>query len=121
MVKNGLLFCFWPFMTIFHHLRLLMGNPLIQPLFLLTTLLSLGAVAMISAERKLLQAINAPFFRHLIENWIFGHIWPFVPIHGRPLDSNSAFINKVIITGCCCNDIYERNLLQAINTPFSLH
>ena len=47
-----------------------------------------------------------PIFRHLIENWIFDHFWPFVPVHGQPLDPNFAFIDKTIITGCCCNDIY---------------
>ena len=38
---------------------------------------------------------------------IFGHFSPFVLAHGRSLDPTSAFIDKSIITGCCCNDIYE--------------
>ena len=38
---------------------------------------------------------------------IFGHFPLYVPTHGWPLDPTSAFIDKSIITGCCCNDIYE--------------
>ena len=38
---------------------------------------------------------------------IFGHFPLYVPTHGWPLDPISAFIDKSIITGCCCNDIYE--------------
>ena len=46
-------FNFCPFLAIFHHLCLLMGNPLIAPLLLLTNTLSLGAFAMISTKRDL--------------------------------------------------------------------
>ena len=56
------------FLAIFHHFCLLMGYSSIPPPLLLTTLLSLGAVAMISAERKLLQAVTTPFSHHLIKN-----------------------------------------------------
>ena len=69
-------------MTIFHHLRLLMGNPLIQPLFLLTTISSLGAIAMISVERKLLQAVTTPGCYHSIfppSNWKL-NFWSFLAI-----------------------------------------
>ena len=69
------------FLAIFHRLCLLMGYSLIPPPLLLTTLLSLGAVAMISAERKLLQAVTTPFSHHLIKNWIFSHFWPFLLAH----------------------------------------
>ena len=41
------------FLAIFHQLCLLMGNPLIPPPLLLKTLLSLGAVAMISKEKAI--------------------------------------------------------------------
>ena len=43
------------------HLCLHMGNPLTPSLFLLTKMLSLGAVAMISTEREIVQAITTPF------------------------------------------------------------
>ena len=56
------------FLAIFHHFYLLKGNPLIQPLLLLTKLLSLRAVATISTEREQLQAITTPFSYHLPEN-----------------------------------------------------
>ena len=61
-------FNFWSFLTIFPHLCRLMGDPLIPLLLLLTKMLSLGAAAMKSTERKLLQAISTPFSRHLPEN-----------------------------------------------------
>ena len=66
-------FNFWSFLAIFHHLCLLMGDPLIPPLLILTKILSLGAVAMKSTERKLLKAFTTPFHHHLPENSIFGH------------------------------------------------
>ena len=48
----------------------------------------------------------------------FGHFLPFVPACEPPHDPISALIDKNIISGCCCNDIYkERQLLQAIITP----
>ena len=62
-----------------------------------------------SKKRKLLQAITTPFPHYFPENSIFGHFdhfSPFVPACGRPLDPISAFIDKKVITGCCCNDIY---------------
>ena len=43
-------FNFWPFLTIFHKLCLLISNPLIPPLLLLTKVLSPGVVAMISTK-----------------------------------------------------------------------
>ena len=56
-------------------------------------------------EREHLQTITTPFSYHKPENSIFGHFWPFVHAHGRPLDPASAFTDITIITGCCCNDI----------------
>ena len=38
---------------------------------------------------------------------VFGHFWPFVLAHGRPLDPTSVLIDKNVITGCCCNEIYK--------------
>ena len=73
-------FNFWPFLAIFHHLCLLMGNLLIPPPFLLTKMLSLGAVAVKSSKQKLLQAITTAFSHHFPENSIFGHFWPFFTI-----------------------------------------
>ena len=62
---------FWPFSAIFYHLCLVKGDCLIPPLLLLTKMLLLGAVALISTERELFQAITTPFSRHLPENGIF--------------------------------------------------
>ena len=56
-------------------------------------------------------------FCHLIKNWIFGHFWPFVPVRGQALDPNSAFIDKAIITGCCCNDIYGKKATAGYYHP----
>ena len=67
-------FNFWPFLTICTCSR---APPLIQPLLLLTKLLSLGAVAMISKEREQLHAITTPFSRQLPENFYF---WSFLAI-----------------------------------------
>ena len=41
---------------------------------------------------------------------IFGHFTPFVPRNGQPLCPISAFIDKNVITGCCCNDIYNEKI-----------
>ena len=103
---------FGHFLGIFYHFYLLKGNPLIQPLLLLTKLLSLRAVATISTEREQLQAITTPTICLKIEFLvIFGHFSPFVPAHGRPHDPISAFINKNVIT-------YPHNMTPAITTPF---
>ena len=68
-------------------------------------MLPLGAFSMKSMERKLFQAITTQFSNHLLENSIFSHFSLFVPAYGQPLDPISAFIDKNVITGCCCNDI----------------
>ena len=88
-------FSFWTFLAIFHYLCLLMGNPLIPPPLLLKTLLSLGAVAMIST----------PFSHHLPENSIFGHFWPFF--------TNCAYSSAIPWSHLCFHwhKYYERMLL----------
>ena len=69
-----------------------MGDPLIPPLLLLTKMLSLGAVAMKSTERKLLQAITTPFFRHMPQIQFLAIFDHFLPTNGQPYDPTSAFI-----------------------------
>ena len=41
---------------------------------------------------------------------IFGHFSLFLPRNGQPLCSISTFIDKNVITGCCCNDIYNEKI-----------
>ena len=102
-------FDFWPFLAIYHHLCLCMGDPLISPPLSLTKMLSPGAVAMITMERELLQSIMPPFaaispkIEFLV---IFRHFSPFVLAYGQSLDPVFTFIDQNVITGCCCNDIY---------------
>ena len=89
-------FNFWPFLAIFHHFCLLMGDPLIPPLLLLTKMLSLGAVAMKSTERKLLQVITTPFFRHMPQIQflaIFDYFWPILAIFNH----FCLFMNNLMI------------------------
>ena len=94
-----------------------MGNLFAPSLLLLMKMVSLGAVAMISVKRKLLKDMNTPFSQHLPKNSIFGHFSPFVPAHGQPLDPTSTFIDKTIITGCCCNDIYGKRATPGYYNP----
>ena len=113
----------WSFLAIFHHLCLLMGNPLISPSLILKKILWLGAVAMKSTTKKLLEAIACPYSCHFPENCLFGYFLLFFTIcacSGQALDPTSAFIDKYVITRCCYNDIYGE-LFQAITTPFSHH
>ena len=76
-----------------------------------------------SMERKLFQAITTQFSNHLLENSIFSHFSLFVPAYGQPLDPISAFIDKNVITGCCCNDICKEKATSGyyhlIFPPFS--
>ena len=67
-------------MAIFHHVCLLFADLFAPYLLVLTKKFSLGAVAMISVKRKLLQAINTSFSRHFPEYSMFGHFWPFFTI-----------------------------------------
>ena len=96
------------FLAILPYLCLLRGNPLTPHRLLLTKMLSLDTVPMIATERKLLQATIIPFSCHLSENSILGHLSPFVPAYGQPLDPTSAIINKNVITGYCSNDSYRK-------------
>ena len=87
-------------------------------LLVLTKRFSVGAVAMISVKKKLLQAITTLFCSQLPENSISGHFWPFSPFHGRLLDPTSTFINKTIITGCFCNNIYKESYSRLLPLYF---
>ena len=76
-------------LVIFGHLRLLMGDPLIPPLLLLTKILSLGAVAMKSTTKKVLQAITAPFSCHFLKMcnyYVFWQFWADLLIVNRQMD-----------------------------------
>ena len=61
MVKNGQKWLNIQFLAIFHRLCLGMGNLFAPSLLSFTKMLSLGAAAMISVMKKLLQAITTPF------------------------------------------------------------
>ena len=90
-------------------MRLLIGNPLIPPPLSSTNMLSTSAVWMKFMVRELLHAITIPFSHHLPENSIFSHlsVCQFVPAYGQSPDPISAFIDKNVITGCCCNEIWK--------------
>ena len=101
------------FFAILPYLCLFMGDPLTQPLLLLTKMSSLDTLAMIAMERKLLQATSTQFSCHLSENSILGQLSPFVPADGQPLDPIPAFIDKKVITRCCCSDSYKEKATPA--------
>ena len=84
-----------------------------QSQLLLTKKSLLGAVAIKSGKRKLLQAITTPFSRHLPENSIFGHFSPFVI--PPPL-----LLTKLLSQGAATMIYTEREQLQAITTPLFL-
>ena len=99
-------FNFWPFLAIFHHLCLMVGNPLTPSPFLLTKMLPLGAVAMKSMKRKLLQAITTPFSHRSPDISILGHFWPFLAIFhhlclfvGHPLTPSPLLLTKMLSVG----------------------
>ena len=56
--------------------------------------------------------------RHLPKNSVFGHLPPFAPAYGRPLDPTTPFINKNVITGCCCNNLYGKKENPGCFYPF---
>ena len=95
-----------------------MGNLFAPSLLFMMKMASLGAVAMISVKRKLLKDTYTPLSQHLPEDSISGHFSPFVPAHGQPLDPTSTFIDKTIITGCCCNDIYRESYSRLLPLHF---
>ena len=72
---------------------------------------------MIATERKLLQATIIPFSCHLSENSILGHLFPFVLAYGQLLDPTSAFIDKNVITRCCCSDSYRNRAIPGYYHP----
>ena len=55
---------------------------------------------------------------HLPEKTIFGHLPPFAPAYGRPLDPTSTLINKNVSTGCYCNNIYREKAIPGCFHPF---
>ena len=63
LLENLIFSHFSPFVPAY-----IVGTPMTQSQLLLTKMLSLGAVAMKSGKRKLLQAITTPFSHHLPEN-----------------------------------------------------
>ena len=88
-----------------------MGNPLTLPPLLLTKMLSLDAIAIIYTKRKLFQAVSTPLSRHLP---------PFAPVYGQPPDPTSTFIDKNVITGCCCNNTYREKVIPECFYPIFL-
>ena len=54
---------------------------------------------------------------HLPENSIFGHLPPFAPAYGRPLDPTSTFIDKNVITGCYCNNTHGEKAIPGCFHP----
>ena len=69
---------------------------------------------------RLFPPIVSPFpaiSRHLPENSIFGHLPPFAPAYGQPLDPTSTFIDKNVITGRCCNYIYREKAISSFFSP----
>ena len=46
-----------------------------------------------------------------------GHFALFVPVHGQPLDPTSAFIDKNVITRCCCSDSYRNKAIPGYYHP----
>ena len=102
-----------------------MGNPLIPPPLLLTKMLSLGAIAMISTDRKLLKAVITPFSCHLPENKKTGHFWPFFHhlclLMGNPFTLCLLLLIKMLSLDAVAMISVERKLLQATITPFSHH
>ena len=69
---------FWQFTSISACLHKIPWPP---PLLLLTNLLSFGAIAMLPAEKKQLQAIITPFLHCFLFCLVnFGHLWPLLPV-----------------------------------------
>ena len=54
---------------------------------------------------------------HLPENSIFGHLPPFASAFGQPLDPTYTFIDKNVITGCYCNNIYREKAIPGCFHP----
>ena len=115
---------FLAILTIFHHLFLLVGDPLTPSPLLLTKMLSLGAVAMISTEREQLQAITTPFppFAKKLNFWSFLGIFQYLCLlMGDPLIPPQLLLIKMLSLGAVTTISTERKLLQAIATLFFPH
>ena len=107
----------------FPNLRVFMGNPLTLHLRFFIKMLSLDAVAILNMERRLFQVVSTSLPAiscYLPENSIFGHLPPFVPAYGRPLDPTSTFIDKNVITGCYCNNINGEKAIPGCFHPIVL-
>ena len=77
---------------------------------------------MISMERKLLQAITTPFPAIYLKIQFlanFGHFSLFVPMRANPLTQSPLLLTKMLLLGAVAMISMERELLQAITTPFS--
>ena len=51
---------------------------------------------------------------------IFDHLPPFAPVYGQPLDPTSTFIDKNVITGCCCNNTCREKVIPECFYPIFL-
>ena len=98
-----------------------MANLLIPTSLLLTKLLSQGAVAMISMEKKLLQAITTPFSLQWPENSIFSHFWPFFTFcaySSMTPWSRLRLLTKMFSVGAVAKITMERELLRLLRPLF---
>ena len=107
------------FLVIFAYFYL----PLWPPTLLsLTKLLSLGAFAMMSLERKLIQAITIPISSTICLKILFLVIFSFYCLFtGNPLTLPQLLSIKMLKLGAVAIFFKERKLLQAITTLSSCH
>ena len=85
---------------------LLIGNLFAPFPLVLKKMLTLGAVAIKSTKRKLLQAITTPFSHRSPDISILGHFWPFLAIFhhlclfvGHPLTPSPLLLTKMLSVG----------------------
>ena len=64
--------------------------------------------------------IFPPFAWKFIFLAIFNHFSLFVPAYGQPLDLTLTYIEKNIMTGCCCNEIYNKKATPGYCHPILL-
>ena len=112
-----------PFALKFNFWRLLLGNPsTIPPAFIDKNFIT-GYCSNIIYGEKAIPGYSHPIdhcltiSRHLPENSIFCHLPPFAPVYGQPLDPTSTFIDKNVITGCYCNNIYKEKAIPGCFYP----
>ena len=117
---------FWLYLAIFHHLCLLMGDLLITSPFLLTKMLTLGAVAVKSTKRKLPQAITTPFSHHSPDISILGHFCPFLAIShhfcllvGHLLTPSPLLLTKMLSVGAVAMISTKRESYFRLLSPSS--